>query len=148
MYRVQKNPTCSRWDQESNLRRCISKQTLYHFTVKDGFYLNTLFTGNPKRVLWQTVKTQMKCFFSSGSALSTVTLLRFKQPSWTEIHHSLKNSTCDPLKYTMGSPILIVSIDMRKSIRIQRVIRQQSVKSVVSSHSKEDQRLVFKTDYS
>ena len=43
------------------------------------------------------------------------------QPSGTEIHHNLENSTCDPLKYTMGSPILIVSIYMGKSIRIQRV---------------------------
>ena len=38
-----------------------------------------------------------------------------------EIHHNLENSTCDPLKYTMGSPILIVPIYMGKSIRIQRV---------------------------
>ena len=39
-------------------------------------------------------------------------LLRLKQPSGTEIHHTcnLENSTCDPFKYTMGSPILIVSI--------------------------------------
>ena len=32
-----------------------------------------------------------------------------------------KKSSCDPLQYTMGSPILIVSICMGKSIRIQRV---------------------------
>ena len=25
-------------------------------------------------------------------------LLRFKQPSGTEIHHDIENSTCDPLK--------------------------------------------------
>ena len=37
-------------------------------------------------------------------------LLRLKQPSWTEIHHNLENSAYDPLKYIMGSPILIVSI--------------------------------------
>ena len=48
-------------------------------------------------------------------------LLRLKQPSGTEIHHNLDNSTHDPLKYIMGSPILIVSICMGKSIRIQRV---------------------------
>ena len=42
-------------------------------------------------------------------------------PSETEIHHNLKNSTCDPLKNTMGSPILIVLICMGKYIRIQRV---------------------------
>ena len=48
-------------------------------------------------------------------------LLRLKQSSGTEIHHNIENATCDPLKYTMGSPILIVSICMGKSIRIQRV---------------------------
>ena len=31
------------------------------------------------------------------------------------------NSASDPLKYTMDSPVLIVSICMGKSIRIQRV---------------------------
>ena len=36
-------------------------------------------------------------------------LLRLNQTSGIEIHHNLENSTCDPLKYTMGSPILIVS---------------------------------------
>ena len=37
-------------------------------------------------------------------------LLRLKQPAGTEILHNLENATCDPLKYTVGSPILIVSI--------------------------------------
>ena len=37
-------------------------------------------------------------------------LLRLKQPSGTEIHHNFENSTCDHLKYTIGSHILIVSI--------------------------------------
>ena len=37
--------------------------------------------------------------------------LDLKQPSGTEIHvhHNFENSYCDPLKYTIGSPILIVS---------------------------------------
>ena len=48
-------------------------------------------------------------------------LLRLKQSSGTEVHHSLENSTCDPFKYTMGRSINIVSICMGKSIRIQRV---------------------------
>ena len=34
-------------------------------------------------------------------------LLILKQPSRTEMHHSSENSTCDPLKCTMGSPILV-----------------------------------------
>ena len=48
-------------------------------------------------------------------------LLRLKQPSGTEIFHNLENSTCEPLKYKMSNPILIVLICMGKSIRIQRV---------------------------
>ena len=48
-------------------------------------------------------------------------LIRLKQTSRTEIHHNLENSTCDPLKYTMGSPLLIVLKCMGKYIRIQRV---------------------------
>ena len=44
-----------------------------------------------------------------------------KQTSGTEIHHNLENATCDPLKYTMGHPLLIVSICMGNCIRIQRV---------------------------
>ena len=47
-------------------------------------------------------------------------LLRLKQHSGTDLHQNYENSTCDPLKYTMGIPILIVSICMGKSIRIQR----------------------------
>ena len=35
-HRVQKNPTCPRW--ESNLGRRIYRQTLYHVAVKAGFY--------------------------------------------------------------------------------------------------------------
>ena len=49
-------------------------------------------------------------------------LLRFKQLSGTEIHHTyFKNSTRDPLKYKMGNPILIASICMGKSISVQKV---------------------------
>ena len=47
-----------------------------------------------------------------------------KKTSGTEIHHNLENSTFDPLKYTMGRHILIVSIYMGKSIIIQRVEKQ------------------------
>ena len=48
-------------------------------------------------------------------------LLRLKQTSGTEIHHNLENDTCEPLKCTMGSPIVVLSLCMGKSIRIQRV---------------------------
>ena len=53
-------------------------------------------------------------------------LLILKQSSWKEIHHYLENSTRNPLEFTMGSPILIVSICFGKSIRIQRVKYLQS----------------------
>ena len=47
--------------------------------------------------------------------------LKSKQPSGTEIHNNFrKKYTCDPLKYIMDSPILILPICMGKSIRIQR----------------------------
>ena len=48
-------------------------------------------------------------------------LLRLKQPSGTEIHHNLETSTCGPLKLELGNSILILSIRLGKSIRIQRV---------------------------
>ena len=34
-------------------------------------------------------------------------MLILKQPLGTEIHHDLRNSTCDPFKYTVGSPYLL-----------------------------------------
>ena len=48
-------------------------------------------------------------------------LLGLKQSSGIEIHRNLENSRFGPLMYVMGSPMLIVSICMGKSIRIQRV---------------------------
>ena len=53
----------------------------------------------PKQALWLTVKTQMKC------SIMMHFIRIFTQHSVTEIHHNLENSTCNPLKYTMGSPI-------------------------------------------
>ena len=40
--------------------------------------------------------------------------------SWTETHHNYINSTCYAYKYTIGSPLLTVSICMGNSISIQR----------------------------
>ena len=37
-------------------------------------------------------------------------LLRFKQPSVTEIHNNLETSTFYHIKYKMGNSILIVSL--------------------------------------
>ena len=36
--------------------------------------------------------------------------LRLKQPSGTKIHHNLEHATCDPLKYTIGSPIWVLYV--------------------------------------
>ena len=47
-------------------------------------------------------------------------LLRLKQLSVTNLHHNLETSICDPLNYKIGNPILIVSICMSKSTRIQK----------------------------
>ena len=41
--------------------------------------------------------------------------------SGTEIHHILEIPTCDPLKYIMDDPILIVSNKMEEPTNIQRV---------------------------
>ena len=40
-------------------------------------------------------------------------LIRIKQNSETETQHYSDTSTYDPLKYIIGSPILVVSICMR-----------------------------------
>ena len=72
---------------------------------------NPLYTGNPKLEIWQTVKTQMKC----SIMLVLHCLIKVK----TTIHNNLENFTCDLYKYTVGSPILIVSICMGKYARIQ-----------------------------
>ena len=47
-------------------------------------------------------------------------LLIVKESSEREINHNLENSACDPLDFTMGRTILIVSIFMGNSTRIQR----------------------------
>ena len=62
-----------------------------------------------------------KVVFNPRITLFLEPVLRLKQPSWIEIHHNLETSTSDPLKYKMDNPLLIVSICMRKSIRIQKV---------------------------
>ena len=48
-------------------------------------------------------------------------LLKSKAHLGTEMKHNLENYACNPLKYIMCCPIIIASICMGKSIRIQRV---------------------------
>ena len=65
-------------------------------------------------------------------------LPRLIQPSGTEIHYTLDNSTCDPLKYKMASPILFVSICMGKSIRIQWVDNSEIITGEEDGRNLED----------
>ena len=71
--------------------------------------------------------------------------LRLKQPSGTKIHHNLETPICDPLEYKMDSPLLIVSVCMGKSIRLQRVksLRQKMNLKLLSRNSND---LVFHTN--
>ena len=57
-------------------------------------------------------------------------LLRLKQSSGTEKHQNFEKFYTDPLKYTIGSAIVTVSICMGKSIRIQRVYSLQSIHKI------------------
>ena len=41
--------------------------------------------------------------------------------SWTEMHSNLDSMTCDPFKYKIDKPILILSCFMKKSARIKSV---------------------------
>ena len=51
-------------------------------------------------------------------------------------NHNLENVACDTVKYTVGSPRLIVSIGMGKSIKMQRVILGIKSASVFSKLTK------------
>ena len=104
--------------------------------------LSTLCILEPlKRILWQTVKTQMKCstmlhFIGVcticydkkskwvGSGNTTITNYRpthgTVRTSKAEVYSRLKISTCGSFKYIMNNSTLIVCIYMGKSIRIQR----------------------------
>ena len=81
---------------------------------------NPLYTGNPETGTLANSEDpdEMQHYAAFHQGLHC--LLRLKQHSETG-KIDLENSTCDPLKYMMGSPILIASICMGKSIRIQRV---------------------------
>ena len=66
-------------------------------------HLTICIPETPKRVLWLTVKTQMKC---------RIMLLKLKQSSEKEFNFSQKLISCDPSirdVYTMNHPKVIVS---------------------------------------
>ena len=60
-------------------------------------------------------------FYHGAFHLGLHCLLRLKQPAEIEIHHNLETSSCDIFMYKLGNSILIVSMCMRNSIRIQRI---------------------------
>ena len=68
-------------------------------------FLNPLYTGNHYKAGTLANSEDPDEFHQGLHGLP-----RLKQPLGTLIHRNVENSTCDPLKYTMGSPILIVSI--------------------------------------
>ena len=89
----------------------------YSFTY---IYVNPLYTGNPKAGTLANSEDPDEMQLNAAFHRCLRCLLRLKQPLGTG-KIDLENSTCDPLQYMMGSPILIASICMGKSIRIQRV---------------------------
>ena len=66
--------------------------------------------GNPLTITLANSKYPNE--MQHNSALNQVLhcLLRLKHHSGIEIHNDLENSTCDPLKCTIGSLIFIVSV--------------------------------------
>ena len=85
--------------------------------------LNPLYTGNPKIGVLAKCVEQNRMLHNAAFYQGLHCLLRSKQPLGTETKYKLENSIFDPLKYTMGSQILIAPICMRQSIRIRRVNR-------------------------
>ena len=82
---------------------------------------NPLHTGNAKMGTLANSEDPDEMQHNAAFHQGLHYLLGFKYSSGTEIHQNLENSFCEPLKYAMGSSILIVSICMGKSIRIRRV---------------------------
>ena len=75
----------------------------------------TLFTlDTRKQVLWQTVKTQMKCH------LLHCLLYDKKQSLGTLMHHNSEIFTCDSIKHKPDYPI-----HLGKSIRMKRVKEEE-----------------------
>ena len=73
--------------------------------------LNRLYTGNLQTGTLANSEDSDEMQDNAAFHHGLHCLLRIKEPSGTELlHHNLENSTCDPLKYILGSPILIVSI--------------------------------------
>ena len=70
--------------------------------------INPLFSENPKTGSFAKSEDPDEMQHNAAFHQHLHCLPRLKQPLGTE-HHNLEKSTCDPLKCTIGSPILIVS---------------------------------------
>ena len=95
---------------------------IHHCQTMSNFIksLKPFYTGCSKKGTLATIGDTDEMQHYSAFHQGLHCLLRLKQPSGTEIHHNVYFSTCDPLKYIMGSHILIEKY-MRKSIGIQKV---------------------------
>ena len=91
---------------------------LKEFFENDNFSFNSLHTGNHLTCTLANSEDPDEMQHTAAFHQGLHCLLRLKQSSRAEIHHNLENSSCDPLKYTMGSLIFFVPICMGKSIRI------------------------------
>ena len=110
----------------------------YHICIKTFFkhacHVSCQLVGQETFFAWTITYIHMLCVLAEN--ISTATLANSEDPDerqhYAAFHllkttykdsnkHKLENSTCDPLKYTIGSSILIISICMGKSTRIQRV---------------------------
>ena len=98
-----------------------------------------LYTGNPITGTLVSSEDPDEMQHNAAFHQGLHCLLPLNRLSGTEIHFDLETSTCDPLKNKMGIHLLIVSIYMGKSIRIQR-IRDSKPYDLI----KEFQRLICK----
>ena len=89
---------------------CISK---FLFFLIDYVIISPLYSGNPYTGSLENSEDPDEMQHHAAFHQVLHCLPRLKQTSGTEIHK--KKPTCYPLKYTMGLPILIVSICMGKS---------------------------------
>ena len=94
-----------------------SKVLPYHVLVSSKgsseirAFINPSYTGNPKMGTSANSENPDEIRHHDAAFHHGLhCFLRLKQHSATVVHRNLENSTCDPLRYTMGSPILIVSI--------------------------------------
>ena len=68
---------------------------------------NPLYTGNPSTGSLAKGEDPDEMQHNAAFHQGQHCLLRLKQPSGTELTSYFRNSTCDPLKCKIGSPILI-----------------------------------------